>query len=843
MTMAKRTRPKSSVMRAAVAITLLHLATVSLIPSPAAATASAVPGDQPDDDENAQFQKLLESFTSDAASKLHQTSSEFRALQNEFDSKILMVQRVRDRAQSELGKLQQQLSSDDDDDDENSDSSLEKIHEDMNDIETNYANLIRRTEGVMAKVGKYNRQALGGEVVGLKARLGAMLKEEVGRRDRYDARMAAMAENNSTSDEDDVTEANISTSDGINSASLLAAADGTSSSSTPSPYITQTELNALLAPEFVMSSSETTLQLALAALTAQQMQQHIATQDEMWKTRLTQIGRGYQKEFTALEQTMRDSSKVDETCLAIPATVELVGKALVEHYRDGTNGLIDHASYERGGSVVHDLTSASFVPPPRNDDFVGAGARNDKRAVYEYEKQKMFDEQTEGMYRQQRAMLRDDDAADLSFMKQLSEFAQDANPWEWYTSFKFGALRPYLPDDWERLLDNVSDRLDDDGGGGLPWSEYTPRGAVDALVPDYVYHSLGMSDDVRFARAFGRTASPEVAISAGYGKSGGSGGSEGWSSKPMGHCYPLSMDPSDDPALSLLARHTHMEGGMEIPDEDIDTSLLVGPKYTVRLPYAVSIDAVTLEHRSFPLLPSSLENGWTKGGESAPRWVRVVGFPPCPKTTDGMEEDDEDECGLRGFDLSNPIDLGSFEYRRITVTGREDDYGGDGDDDESGDKNDAWSGRRRRSIQTFAVKGGNWKATSLIGKNDASGESPIEMEEEEDTADPTQCSFDSMSCGAPEPEEEEEEDEMESMPAAGQCAPPKDEDSLPSCGDDIAASAKVSSSSSSSLNKARGIRRRHVVEAVSFIVEENWGNSEFTCLYRVRVHGDAAVLE
>mmetsp|Transcript_8049 Transcript_8049/g.12118 ORF Transcript_8049/g.12118 Transcript_8049/m.12118 type:complete len:209 (+) Transcript_8049:1-627(+) len=208
-----------------------------------------------------------------------------------------------------------------------------------------------------------------------------------------------------------------------------------------------------------------------------------------------------------------------------------------------------------------------------------------------------------------------------------------------------------------------------------------------------------------------------------------------------------------------------------------------------------------------------------------------------------MEEDDEDECGLRGFDLSNPIDLGSFEYQRITVTGREDDYGGDGDDDESGDKNDAWSGRRRRSIQTFAVKGGNWKATSLIGKNDASGESPIEMEEEEDTADPTQCSFDSMSCGAPEPEEEEEEDEMESMPAAGQCAPPKDEDSLPSCGDDVAASAKVSSSSSSSLNKARGIRRRHVVEAVSFIVEENWGNSEFTCLYRVRVHGDAAVLE
>ena len=32
------------------------------------------------------------------------------------------------------------------------------------------------------------------------------------------------------------------------------------------------------------------------------------------------------------------------------------------------------------------------------------------------------------------------------FVKQLPELAQ-VNPWEWYTSFKFRALRLHLPDD------------------------------------------------------------------------------------------------------------------------------------------------------------------------------------------------------------------------------------------------------------------------------------------------------------------------------------------------------------------------------------------------------------
>ncbi len=58
---------------------------------------------------------------------------------------------------------------------------------------------------------------------------------------------------------------------------------------------------------------------------------------------------------------------------------------------------------------------------------------------------------------------------------------------------------------------------------------------------------------------------------------------------------------------------------------------------------------------------------------------------------------------------------------------------------------------------------------------------------------------------------------------AGSCAPPKEPDDVPSCGGDTSSSDQS---------------ERQVVSAVSFIVEENWGNHEYTCLYRVRVHGD-----
>lgn len=266
----------------------------------------------------------------------------------------------------------------------------------------------------------------------------------------------------------------------------------------------------------------------------------------------------------------------------------------------------------------------------------------------------------------------------------------------------------------------------------------------------------------------------------------------------------------------------------------------VGPKYTVRLPYPVRVDAITLEHRSFPVAPRELSEGWNLGGESAPRWVRAVGYPPC-----GPDEGDE-ECGTRGFDIARPIDLGAFEYRRITVTGREDDYGGGNDDNDDEEEDEVAgkdgpfpAGRRRRSVQTFPARGGRWRPKSLLENGSGRGSSgdAVEISRAEDPGQ--QCTFDDMSCGAPPPPDEPEEDEHA---MTGQCAPPEDEDSPPSCGDGEASSAPPSYPSKGGGGDDNGVDERHVVEAVSFVVEENWGNAEYTCLYRVRVHGDAVVL-
>ena len=50
------------------------------------------------------------------------------------------------------------------------------------------------------------------------------------------------------------------------------------------------------------------------------------------------------------------------------------------------------------------------------------------------------------------------------FAEQLSELLQNLSHWEWYTSFKFGAMWPHLPDNWEHILDGAQDKI---GWGGL----------------------------------------------------------------------------------------------------------------------------------------------------------------------------------------------------------------------------------------------------------------------------------------------------------------------------------------------------------------------------------------
>ena len=63
---------------------------------------------------------------------------------------------------------------------------------------------------------------------------------------------------------------------------------------------------------------------------------------------------------------------------------------------------------------------------------------------------------------------------------------------------------------------------------------------MDALIPDHVYHSMGMGDNICFGRVLGRTVDSEVTVSSGCNRDGGIEDGER-TPRPMGYCNPLGM--------------------------------------------------------------------------------------------------------------------------------------------------------------------------------------------------------------------------------------------------------------------------------------------------------------
>ncbi|KAL3792818.1 hypothetical protein HJC23_002625 [Cyclotella cryptica] len=717
---------------------------------------------------------LLPIETLSAATTMQQKQQQLAALHSQIHSQMDHFQKVTASLSQNVDKISS-LTKDQDRHDEsanpNEEPTVEQIYSAMDETSHKLATLLKRTRSLIQRVGEYNKMSLMGnyEELGLKERLKNLFSEEMERRDRF------MEWKSSLVDAENDLGSNV---------------DGSGPSS---PYISLEALRSLLEQEKIMQPTEVLLTNSIMEYTQQTLRELKSNESLAGESALSSLEKKYSHQF---HKIMEESKKEDEVgmCVDIPKTVEMVERELELFYLGGVN-MTDYASYEMGGSVVHSLTSAAYRPRPRND---GDEGHVDDKAV-------------ESMYFEQRHWVNDDSSEGGSIRDEIHQWMEKMDLWEWYTLYKLGGLRDYLPQDWERTIDWVYNRI---STSNEEWDNYTPRGLTDALVPSYVYHSLGLGN-------YAQTASPEVAITSGPSKSGGEVGVLYSSRKQLGNCYPLSMHPDDDPALSYLSRHVNnFEGEM---DEGI-TSLLSGPKYTVRLSQPIYIDAVSLEHRSFPI-PKAAFEGRKKGGESAPRYVRLVGFPPCSDV-------DNEECKLRGFDITRPIDLGNFEYQRVLISGGNDDYGDIDDKSKVSDR--TRNGLRRRSIQTFRVKGGTWEPPSMDDKT-LEDVRPTRTHE----TDESQCSFDDLECSANETPKKQVESEVDPIAKAlatqgggGECAPNYDDiDSFPSCGVDNSDSY-VSSSSSSENNT------RHIVAAVSFIIEENWGNEEYTCLYRLQVHGD-----
>lgn len=141
---------------------------------------------------------------------------------------------------------------------------------------------------------------------------------------------------------------------------------------------------------------------------------------------------------------------------------------------------------------------------------------------------------------------------------------------------------------------------------------------------------------------------------------------------------------------------------------------------TMRLPYPVFIDSVTIDHVNMEIVRS-------RKHQAAPKTMKIIGYPACGKG---------DECYALGLDMHDPIEIARIEYDIEAST-----------------------------IQTFDTI---YAQASTIDSIDDSGE-------EEGS-----CSVEQAACNAP---------------------------------------PRVS------------------MGGITLKVLDNWGNEEYTCLYRLRVHG------
>lgn len=182
---------------------------------------------------------------------------------------------------------------------------------------------------------------------------------------------------------------------------------------------------------------------------------------------------------------------------------------------------------------------------------------------------------------------------------------------------------------------------------------------------------------------------------------------------------------------------------------------------TLRLRYPVKVRAVTLDHAAASLF------GDQEQRKSAPKKVRVFGYPPCwtkkaavasdylkDALDQGSDSDEDDVEYIRGvcadgldFDVKKPIVLHDFEYN---ITGP--------------------------SIQTFYI--------------------PLPEKSEGKEAEGS-CSKDTGTCGG-------------GLDGTSLFAAPDRSDSI---------------------NEGIG--------AIRLQVTNNWGNPDYTCIYRFRIHGDA----
>ncbi len=211
-------------------------------------------------------------------------------------------------------------------------------------------------------------------------------------------------------------------------------------------------------------------------------------------------------------------------------------------------------------------------------------------------------------------------------------------------------------------------------------------------------------------------------------------------------------------------------------------------KITLRLrKQMTTIKSVTVDH--YPGIPSAHQESYADNiNQSAPRFIKVIGYPPCAD-----EDRDALDCIKLGFDKMKPLDLGSFEYNPVpTIDDPFEDYGN--------------ASKPRRSSQTFKLrpKPGTDVDDMMYDNEDVMHEDDADDDNDDDDNEKGKIKEDGMFGG-------------------GSCSATK-----PSCGSEVIGEDE---------EESENIMEALTIASISFIIDENWGNEDFTCIYRIRVHG------
>jgi len=339
---------------------------------------------------------------------------------------------------------------------------------------------------------------------------------------------------------------------------------------------------------------------------------------------------------------------------------------------------------------------------------------------------------------------------------------------DWTLGDIFGSI---IPEDWEQFLPAEWDQYDI--SFLQDYSTYSNlKKQIRSMIPNYVWHTLPTA--IAGPASSTNTAStgvvgsipppPEMVLNP---------------NTNLGSCWPLP-------------HRTHGEDDGKI---------------TIRLKYPVRVEGITVDHYSGTV--SQMDK------LSAPRSFVVVGYPPCAAVVDGEEDDGGNECRAMGFDVSNPIQLGSFEYKIVPMPVEE--------EDEERDV-DTWP---TRSIQTFPIG-----SSSSLSSKEKKGET-IRNEDNDDgyyTKDELEEEGGSFGNDPPM---------QQGSCSISSCAPPEDGDE-----DDDFADDKYANNNNDEGDKGDEVvsakpmdNKYPAVEAVTIRIIDNWGNPDFTCLYRIRLHG------